>query len=107
MPSLEGESAMVEIWKNAAPEDWRAAKEFLAKRHPERWSDHAARRAVLGDEERMALLGFQIILHTGETDWTEQHRQRALELEARKEKLAVDVTSPKPAPVKDLDPNLN
>jgi hypothetical protein len=46
----EDHAAMVAIWKKAAPEDWRAAKEYLAKRYPEQWSDHAARLAVLGPE---------------------------------------------------------
>jgi hypothetical protein len=47
---LEAEATLTKIWKDAAPEDWRAAKEFLAKRFPERWSDYASRRAVLGPE---------------------------------------------------------
>jgi len=80
---LESESKLVEIWKNAAPEDWRAAKEFLARRYPERWSDHAARVAVLGDEGRMADFGFVINIHLDPV---------AEELEeARKEKPAIDV----------------
>ena len=32
------ESELVKLWRRAAPEDWRAAAEFLARRYPERWS---------------------------------------------------------------------
>jgi len=63
---LECESNLVEIWKSAAPDDWRAAKEFLAKRHPERWSNSAERAAVFGtDESGDGHLGsaFQINIH--------------------------------------------
>ena len=64
---LEGESAMVEDWKNAGKGDWRANSAFLAKRHPERWSDHAARVAVLGHEaDGPPAALFQINIHLGE-----------------------------------------
>jgi len=97
---LEGESAMVEIWKNAAPGDWRGAKEFLAKRHPERWSDHAARVAVLGREgTRFAIGGFQVIIHAfDEKKWEEQVRQRRLmEIPAVSVDDAIEIESTTPS----------
>jgi len=33
----EAEDIIVEAWTDQIPEDWRAAKEFLARRYPERW----------------------------------------------------------------------
>ncbi|MGO9605653.1 MAG: hypothetical protein ACLQAT_20085 [Candidatus Binataceae bacterium] len=89
----ECESVLVEKWKDAAPEDWRAAKELLAKRWPERWSDHAARLAVLGPNyagnTQVTLGSFQINIHLEDDpewqrQWDEQVRQRtaALEIEA-------------------------
>ena len=63
---IEGEVTLVALWKRAAPEDWRAAKELLAKRYPERWSDHAARLAVLGPEgDGQAGVEFRIEIHLG------------------------------------------
>ncbi|MGA8641337.1 hypothetical protein [Candidatus Binatus sp.] len=64
---LEDESAHVAIWRTAAPGDWRAAKEYLGKRYPERWSDHAGRLAVLGpgDYGSDQRGGISIILHLG------------------------------------------
>ena len=32
------ESELVKLWRRAAPKDWKAAAEFLARRFPERWS---------------------------------------------------------------------
>ena len=32
------EDELVKLWRRAAPKDWRAAAEFLARRYPERWS---------------------------------------------------------------------
>ncbi len=94
------ESQMIEIWKKAAPDDWRSVKEYLAKRHPERWSDHAARLAVLGPEGNAYgrgadNCGLHITLNLGdnEEDFSqtpkpveriveiEDHNKRALELE--------------------------
>jgi len=64
---IEGEVTLVALWKKAAPEDWRAAKELLAKRYPERWSDHAARLAVLGPEGNgQAGVEFRIEINLGE-----------------------------------------
>jgi hypothetical protein len=69
---LECEVVLVATWKKAAPQDWRAAKELLAKRYPERWSDHAARLAVLGPdgygEVGFQGSGLQIILHLNGED---------------------------------------
>lgn len=33
----EAEARMVEMWQAQMPEDWRAARDFLARRYPERW----------------------------------------------------------------------
>ena len=94
----EDHAAMVAIWKNAAPEDWRAAKEYLAKRYPEQWSDHAARLAVLGPEDYGGVVvgvGLNIVLMLGgEEDLPEpdprqvearqeldDHRQRERDIE--------------------------
>jgi hypothetical protein len=62
------ESAAVQRLKDAGVEDWHADERFLAKRFPERWSEHASRLAVLGpDGAGMAdLLGIQIHIHLGE-----------------------------------------
>ena len=32
------EDELIKLWRRAAPKDWRAAAEFLARRYPERWS---------------------------------------------------------------------
>lgn len=37
---IEAEIRMATQWSMAAAKDWRAAKEFLARRYPERWGDH-------------------------------------------------------------------
>jgi hypothetical protein len=31
--------ALVAAWKQQAQTDWRAAKELLARRHPDQWAD--------------------------------------------------------------------
>lgn len=64
---LECEQWHVENWRQQAPNDWRASKEFLAKRHPERWSDHAGRLAVLGPESGREGFTFNILLNLGDT----------------------------------------
>jgi hypothetical protein len=46
----DNQSEVVASWKKAALEDPRAAGQYLARRYPESWSDHAARRAVEGPE---------------------------------------------------------
>lgn len=35
----ENHVQLVIMWKKAAQEDWRAAKEMLARRHPEQWGE--------------------------------------------------------------------
>jgi hypothetical protein len=47
---LDCEAWHVLNWRNQAPQDWRASKEFLARRYPELWSDHAGRLAVFGPD---------------------------------------------------------
>jgi hypothetical protein len=58
------ESAVVKTLKGAVGDDWRAGVQFLARRFPDRWSDHAGRLAVFGADDNPALQqAFQINLH--------------------------------------------
>lgn len=34
---MEAEVRMVAQWQQQIPQDWRAARDFLARRHPKRW----------------------------------------------------------------------
>lgn len=34
----EAETRMVTLWQRQIPEDWKAARDFLARRFPERWA---------------------------------------------------------------------
>lgn len=34
----EAELEIVQIWKDQMPQNWQAAKEFLARRHPKSWA---------------------------------------------------------------------
>jgi transposase-like protein len=34
----EAELEVVQIWKDQMPQNWQAAKEFLARRHPKSWA---------------------------------------------------------------------
>lgn len=34
----EAEVRMVMLWQSKMPEDWKAARDFLARRYPERWA---------------------------------------------------------------------
>ena len=95
---LKGEEALLRIWREAAPEDWRAARELLAKRYPQRWSDHAARAAVFGVDGNGLSPGvpsFNITIHLEEPPggWFP--------------KKAIDVTSTPLEPVKDPNSALN
>lgn len=36
----EAEIEVVQIWKDHMPNNWQAARDFLARRNPERWSNH-------------------------------------------------------------------
>lgn len=40
----ESEIAIVEMWKDQMPRDWRACRDFLARRFPQRWSLNAQGR---------------------------------------------------------------
>lgn len=46
----EAEAKMVSQWKEQIPEDWRAARDFLARRHPERWAPKSYLDAQVGGE---------------------------------------------------------
>jgi hypothetical protein len=43
----EAETKLVAEWRAQVPEDWRAARDLLARRHPERW----------GPKDRLTLAG--------------------------------------------------
>ena len=97
---LECEAVLVKIWKDAAPQDWRGAKEFLAKRFPDRWSDHASRLAVLGPDDEAMIGGgggLQIHINLGVFNKVEDDASP---------QPAIDVT-PKTPPDKDPNPALN
>ena len=36
----EAELEIVQIWKDQMPQNWQAARDFLARRNPERWANH-------------------------------------------------------------------
>jgi Terminase small subunit len=93
---LECQANLVRIWTAAAPSDWRACKEFLARRWPRTYSDHAGRLEVFGVDGRgTADRGpiFNITIHQHPRDWYTQ-----------KKPAEIDVTST-PVPPKDPDPN--
>lgn len=46
----EAEAKMVADWKAQVPQDWRAARDFLARRHPERWAPKTYLDAQLSGE---------------------------------------------------------
>jgi hypothetical protein len=56
---LDCESALVKKWHDAAPDDWRAARDLLARRFPDRWGREVEER--LPDNTG----GLQIVLHLG------------------------------------------
>lgn len=50
----EAEMALVEQWRRAMPEDWKAIATFLERRHPDRWGkrdrlgvDHSGRQEIV------------------------------------------------------------
>jgi hypothetical protein len=87
---LECEAALVEKWRGAAPEDWRAGKEFLARRFPERW----------GAQTDDVMIGFGGV--GGLTINLNLNVFKREEPEAVSPQRAIDVTPPKPPP---KDPN--
>jgi hypothetical protein len=58
---LEAETKLVEIWNSQAPEDWRAARDLLARRFPERWGRIEEALPGVG-------VGLSITIHLGESD---------------------------------------
>lgn len=40
----EAEERVVALWQARIPEDWQAARDFLARRHPERWGPNEKHR---------------------------------------------------------------
>ena len=57
---LDCESILVEKWHDAAPNDWRAARDLLARRFPDRWG-----RAVEEMPPQQGA-GLSITLHLGD-----------------------------------------
>lgn len=51
----EAEARAVALWQKQAPEDWRAARDFLARRYPERWAARDSLR-LKADAENPPLL---------------------------------------------------
>jgi hypothetical protein len=94
---IKVEATLVEVWKDAAPGDWRAAKEFLARRYPQRWSDQADQAANLDGAGRLAAAGFVINIHLGNRGEEWEDEQRAIDVTP----IAVEA----PPPPKDPDPN--
>lgn len=45
----EAEVYAIEAWRQQFPKDWRAPKEFLARRHPDRWGE---RKQVIVEIDR-------------------------------------------------------
>lgn len=46
----EAEVRMVAQWQGQIPQDWRAARDFLARRHPERWGPKSYLDAAVSGE---------------------------------------------------------
>ena len=60
---LDCESALVKKWHDAAPDDWRAARDLLARRFPDRWG-----REVDETPSLEGRVGISIVLHLGPVD---------------------------------------
>lgn len=57
LSETEAEMHAVETWKSAFGTDWRAAKDFLARRFPKRWQERKTLSvADLTDEQIISLL---------------------------------------------------
>jgi hypothetical protein len=71
---LDCESALVKKWHDAAPDDWRAARDLLARRFPDRWG-----REV---EEMPPNYGpgLMLVLHLGGDDGELPERDRTVEI---------------------------
>ncbi len=93
---VECESAVVKTFKGAVREDWRAGAQFLGRRFPERWSDHAGRLAVFGADEPGASLqpAFQMSIHLSHEEGGD------VSLPATGYSRAIDVT-PREQPLQD------
>ena len=51
------EDELVKLWRRAAPKDWKAAAEFLARRYPERWSPTRKVQLTVDWREKVKDLG--------------------------------------------------
>ena len=47
----QAEVRIVAIWQQQIPEDWHAARDFLARRHPERWANKDVHRMTGKDDD--------------------------------------------------------
>jgi hypothetical protein len=94
------ESALTGAFLAGSEESWQAARDMAARRFPTRWSDHAARLAVLGPDD-IGLGGDGGLRITLNLNVFKRE-----EPEAVSPQRAIDVTPSKPPP-KDPDPSLN
>lgn len=69
----EAQAEMVAVmrWREQMPNDWKAAKDFLARRHPERWGQKVEVTVGKLDDEILALLAEEMG-EVGEGDPTQQ-----------------------------------
>ena len=59
----DAEVFLVANWKKHVPEDWRAAKEMLARRFPERWGPKDKIDITSGDEK---IDGFTVVVRNSD-----------------------------------------
>jgi hypothetical protein len=97
---LDCEAALVKKWHDAAPDDWRAARDLLARRFPDRWGREVEERPPdMG-------LGLHITLLLGPADdpiLDERLADRTIELEdhQRREREIKHTEMLATAPIKD------
>ena len=85
---LDCESALVKKWHDAAPDDWRAARDLLARRFPDRWG-----REV---EEMPAYdgIGLHITLLLGEDGGEESPRHYEIPAVSEEAARAIEGSAP-------------
>lgn len=73
----EAEAHLVEFWQEAAPKDWRACRDLLARRWPERWSEKR-QVDVKADVGLQAEVGGSMT-HTHEIEVTQDEARGAIQ----------------------------
>jgi hypothetical protein len=68
---LDCESALVKKWHDAAPDDWRAARDLLARRFPDRWG----RQVEEESPGRLPSAGLNIIIDLSGGSWEPTRRE--------------------------------